>query len=173
MPEFSNELQIMLRLLICPRADVLATVRDALSSNDALSLQDDLPDFAAFPREDEVDVEVVPVGPGLGLRMSQMPALVVAEEDEDADGDDRQQATWLLSALERREHAIRRVAEVILATSADYFLGKADAPARVTLDELAKRSGLQPTSVERVVKHKRIASPRGRQDLTDFVASTH
>lgn len=160
----------MLRLLICGRADVLSTVRNALDSNDALTLQDDLPDFAAFPSEEDVDVEVVPVGPGLGLRMSQMPALVVADEDESTDGDARNQATWLISALERRETAIRRVAEVILASSADYFLGKSDRPSLVSLDQLADRSGLQTTSVERVLKHKRIASPRGRQPLSDFVA---
>lgn len=167
--DLSNELQLMLRLMICDRDTALTVVSDALSSNDALGLQDDLPEVAAFPAERDVDVEVVPVGPGLGLRMSQMPALVIAEDDDVADDDARAQASWLIQALERREHAIRRVTEVILATSADFFLGRSDAPHRVPLAELAERAGMQRPSAERVIKNKRLSSPQGRHDLAEFV----
>lgn len=174
--ELSNELQLMLRLTICDRDTALSMVEEMLDANEALSLQSDLPERAAFPRDREVDVEVVAVGPGLGLRMAQMPALLVAEDlegeaTEVRDTQARQRAVWLVTALEKREAAIRRVAEVILAADADYFLGKRPTPAGIDRDELAKRAGMQPTSIDRVVANKVIHSPRGRASLAAFVGS--
>ena len=172
--ELSNELQLMLRLMLCDRDTALGMVERALADNAMLTLQPDLPEHAAFPRDREVDVEVASVGPGLGLRMAQMPALMVAEDlegeaVEGVDEDARQRAVWLVTALERREDAIRRVAEVVLAADADYFLGQRPTPQGVGRDELARRAGMQPTSVDRVVANKVIASPRGRAPLAEFV----
>lgn len=77
----------------------------------------------------------------------------------------------LMKAIEQREATIVRITRILVKKEPDFFTGKSDSLAPLTMTQVAKELDVHETTVSRAVAGKYIMTPRGLFPFRHFFAS--
>jgi RNA polymerase sigma-54 factor len=80
----------------------------------------------------------------------------------------RQDADWFIRAIEQRKQSMLAVAQSIVRRQRDFFSGQREHPAPMVMREVAEDTGLDISTVSRIVNGKYLLSPLGIFKLKYF-----
>lgn len=80
----------------------------------------------------------------------------------------RQEADWFLRAIEQRKQSMLAVAQSIVRRQRDFFTGKREYPLPMVMREVAADTGLDISTVSRIVNGKYLQTANGNYELRYF-----
>lgn len=110
----------------------------------------------------------------IGLRINRSYARMVNSYT----GDDRlfmraqlQEAQWFISAIEKRNDTVLRIANAIIAYQQDYFATGAHAMRPLSMNQIAEMVDMNQSTVSRSVNGKYLLTPHGIIELRQFFST--
>jgi RNA polymerase sigma-54 factor len=108
-----------------------------------------------------------------GVRLSETYLSMLDKGNLDIDtkrylNGNKQAAQWFIQAIEQRKHSMIAVAQSIVRRQDEFLLGKREYPAPLVMKTIAADTGLDISTVSRIVNGKYIQTPRGIYELRYF-----
>jgi RNA polymerase sigma-54 factor len=148
-------------------------LRGEIIRNPCLEEELDLP----FPRPAPIEADLVVERTMRGLRVAldreglprlRLRALGRNGDDPASGRHFSRRARWVLAVLKRREEILARVGRAVAEAQRAYLDGQAERPMPLTVTATARRVGLHPSTVSRVIRHKLVLAPRGVVELASL-----
>lgn len=145
-------------------------VRLELANNPCLGEEWCLPFPPSVPIEADLIMERTSRGVRVRLSEEGLPKLRLCPSGGSGCGPEaarrlRQRAQWVLTALRRRREILEKVGQAVAEAQQAYLEGQVARPVPLTLTAVAKRVGLHPSTVSRVIRRKFLLAPRGLVEL--------
>lgn len=108
-----------------------------------------------------------------GLRFSETYLTMMDDEATDAEtrrylNREHREADWFMRAIEQRKQSMLAVAQSIVRRQAEFFAGSRENPVPMVMREVADDTGLDISTVSRIVNGKYLLSPQGLHELRFF-----
>ena len=160
----TSELELMLSALTLPRASLLPRLSQELERGRHL-LQPEVLESSEILGDDtpDVDVHLVRVAAGLGVRLARLPELRWRPDDqlERPDPETRRRLSSLGAALRRREAVLGGLARALVARAAPALSDPDHQLPRWPLTAWCEAANLEMNAAFRVGRHAVFAAPRG------------